>query len=252
MTRVLTLCVGLILLPSASAFAAGANLSWNDCVFGATAAANRNFACDTNSGSHLLVGSFDPPAGIDHMSGIQASVDVTSDACPLPSWWQLFNVGSCRRTSLSAWPAPLEGQMACADLWQGALPTTYVSGYLTGFDGSYRRARIVVGIALNGFDVPAAPGTEYYAFNLQIRNTNTVGVGACAGCATSACIELSELKLVQPPGTPGGSPILHSLYFVIWQGSAGAECARYKGPPLPDCTTPVVKRAWGQIKGIYR
>lgn len=259
-TRFVLMLFATVLLsaPAAPAIAMGINLSWNDCSLGANAEFHRNFACNTNDGSHVLVASVDPPPGLAELNGMMATIDLTSASCPTPAWWQFVNSGSCRRTALSAAPAPLEGQVACGDLWQGAVPLTYVAAYLEAFEGNYRRTRIVVSAALPvPVDVAPASGTEYYAFNLVIRNTSTVGTGACAGCDVYVCFLISEVKLIQQAGAPGGSPIIGNPLtsnYAAWQGNTlgGPGCPPIHADPHPPCVTPVMNRTWGQIKGIYR
>lgn len=113
------LAAALLNALASPAMALGINLFWNDCGLGPTAATNRDFACDTDDGSHLLVGSFDPPPGLTRVVGMAAIVDIASESCPMADWWQFKNAGTCRRTAFSATAAPLAGQIACADPWQG-------------------------------------------------------------------------------------------------------------------------------------
>ena len=67
MRRLLLVPFLLGLLPSATAAAGWVNLSWDDC--GSHGASMRTFACNTNGGSHTLVGSFVAPSGIDSLNG---------------------------------------------------------------------------------------------------------------------------------------------------------------------------------------
>jgi hypothetical protein len=74
------------------AHAAGVALRWGSC----EGYANRNFACNQTTGAEVLVGSFSPPAGINELSGIQVYIRVSAGGTNLPSYWQMFNRGSCR------------------------------------------------------------------------------------------------------------------------------------------------------------
>ena len=232
--------------------AAGINMQWNDCPLGLTATRNRDFACDTNTGSHLLVASFDPPAGLTMVTGVTGHVVIQSETCPLNSWWQFYNPGACRQSVVSADVVVREHQGACADYWHG-LGTTEVTA-IQPYGNNYRLALIEVTVAIpDAYAGPVEPGTEYYAFNLVIRNTKSVGTGACAGCAEPMCLMLLELGLNQPPGTPGGSPYLSNPIrdnYATWQGGSFCTCVHCY-PPAP-CATPVFNETWGQIKSLYR
>jgi hypothetical protein len=233
----------------------GSTFFWNDCGLGPTATTARTFACNTNTGSHILVGSFDPVAGLTEVVGVSAMLDLASDTCPLPDWWQFKNPGTCRQSAMSANFILMNGQESCVSPWQAHL-VGGVTTYMTGFLGDYRRVRMAVtGTMSTEFAVPVTSGTEYYAFNLVIDNAKTVGSGACTGCSAQVCIVLDEIKLIQPAGTPGGSPVLTSpisSYFVGWQFANSSICYHALDPGPLTCATPVYNRTWGQIKSLYR
>ena len=50
--------VCLLAAPAGSALATGLDLGWNNCPAGAGYSSNEEFACNTNIGTHTLVGSF--------------------------------------------------------------------------------------------------------------------------------------------------------------------------------------------------
>ena len=62
--RTLLLCASLLASIAGLARAAGINLGWNDCPPGPTYRLTETFACNTNLGSHTMVGSFVAPANI--------------------------------------------------------------------------------------------------------------------------------------------------------------------------------------------
>lgn len=71
-----------------AAQATGIDLFWDDC--GPFGVFRKDFACDSNTGAQLLlVGSFNPPEGIQEFLGISAQVDIRSSSSPLPDWWAL-------------------------------------------------------------------------------------------------------------------------------------------------------------------
>jgi hypothetical protein len=249
MKRAFVLCVGVALMWGTSAFGAGMNLYWNDCSAGSVST-NKNFACNTNSGSQTLVASFDPPAGITRLVGSQATIAIGTASTPLASWWQLGPVG-CRAGSMSLsfdFPAP-----QCADYWAGAANGSFAFTLETG---NPERARIDVSMGVSETAAgPVEPGTEYYLFKLILDRAGTVGAGSCGGCVDPACIVLVDVQLLQPAGTPGGNPMISNPLtsnFVTWQGGAigGAGCLCMADQS--QCRDAVQDRTWGAIKSLYR
>src|SRR5262245_6411620 len=87
------LCFSLTLLGFASLAHAGAvNLRWNQC-WGDGGVVNKNFACDTNVGSHVLVASFVPDAPVFPPQtpfaavGLESMLDIAVASPVLPAWW---------------------------------------------------------------------------------------------------------------------------------------------------------------------
>ena len=235
----LLLCALLVVAAAGPASAAGLNLSWVDC--GAAGTLNRTFACDTNVGNHVLVGSFVAPAGLTQVTGIQATVDIDFVSPTVPAWWD-FRTGGCRPTNhmihsanFTAFPGTCLNYFGGAALGAGFVilpPNT------PGPD----RARIREGWSLlSGSPVigPIAQDVEAYAFNVTILNTKTAGLGACAGCLTMATITFSDILITQTAGTPNGNKTLTNpanRAFVTWQ----------------DTTVPAKSRTWSSIKSLYR
>ena len=116
-----TLCAFLLVgaLSVPCAHAAGVNLRWDAC-FGDGGVPNKNFACNTNTGTNSLAASFVLAAAVQQAVGIQAGVDVASAASPLPSWWQFRNAGSCRLNSLASNTALSIAAVSCIDWYQGS------------------------------------------------------------------------------------------------------------------------------------
>lgn len=90
--------------------------------------------------------------------------------------------------------------------------------------------------------VPQGVG-EIYSFTLLLRHGATVG--ACTGCAVSACIALDRIYVTQV-----GFPYFilstpSSRQHVLWQGGA---------IPAPGCpaAVPTQNRTWGSVKVLYR
>lgn len=81
-------------LVTAAAHADDMTLRWDDC--GASGAALKTFACDTNVGASELVNSFALSAPRS-LTGIEASLQVLYPSSgSVPSWW---DVPACRRAA---------------------------------------------------------------------------------------------------------------------------------------------------------
>jgi hypothetical protein len=246
MKKTLLITGVLLALTAGAASAAGVNLNWTDCIPNAGLQTNKAFACNSNNGTNTMVATFDPPPSVTELNGNNLIIDIQSASNPLPQWWRFKNAGTCRLASLGANAVfPNTGPAICVDQW--ALPSPGVSAYIENAGGNPSRARLggSISVATGG---PVDPGTEYYSLVITVNNQKTVGTGACAGCSDPVCIVLNEIKLTQPAGTPGGSPVLTNPVqqnFVTWQGGAvgGAGCPG---------ATPAINKTWGQVKAIYR
>jgi hypothetical protein len=233
-----------------SAMAAGVNLAWTDCR-GDGGVSNRTFACAANTGSNTMVASFVAPAGVTNLSGNELVIDLISTTAPLPAWWAMKNVGSCRATSLSANAVISGAAVNCVDAFagQGAGGIGAYTQVAPGGGWSIspivesQHVRITIAMAT------PAPGpidldVEYFSANIIFNNAKTVGTGACAGCADPVCIVLNSIKLTQPVGlgdTVLGFPASPGSNQITWQG-AGADCN----------AVPVRNTTWGSVKSLYR
>jgi hypothetical protein len=252
MRRLLISCL-LVLSLSSAASAAGINLYWNGC--SQDVRTNLAFACQDNSGVSTLVASFDPPYGITKLVGGTATIDFLSASSIRPPWWRL-EPGGCRDGALSlSFDPPAAASGYCESYWPSA--TGNVS-FQTSDDPSYVRMVVSWSIpeALAG---PVQPGWEYYAFQLTIDHSKTVGSGACAGCSDPACLVILQMTLHQASGLGDfciGNPLTYP--YATWQGGAigGYGCPGTDGPGYPyppvSCVTPVLGHTWGRVKQIYR
>jgi hypothetical protein len=242
MKKVLLGFLGAALLASSStAYAAGINLSWNDC--GTAGLATLSFACDVNTGSAFsMVGSFDPPAGITEFLGISAQVDITTGGA-LPDWWK-HGINDCRgSTALASIFDFSSGPATCADVYFGQASGGFA--YDSEFN-SPNRARFKMTCAVpidNRVEVTA--GTEYYAFKGNISRAKTIGGGSCAGCAQEACIVLNSIQLFQPPAQANDPVIIQprDRNYITWQSAAILDC---------PASTAVHATTWGKLKSLYR
>lgn len=243
--------VAAMLLVASSAFAAGVNLSWNNCFGEGTGVQNRTFACGVNTGTNILVASFVPSADNSLVSGNELVIDLISSTSPLPAWWDMKNVGTCRQNSLGINFTANANDVVCVD-WAAGQSSGGIGSYddvlgsvNSSFQAQHRRIKIAVAVPLAALaDIFA--NTEYFSCNLTINNQKTVGTGACAGCADPVCIVLNSVKITT--NTPGGANDVTlsggnaaGSDQVTWQG-AGANCA----------AVPVKNATWSQVKSLYR
>jgi hypothetical protein len=245
MKKVILLCGALLALTATVASAGGLNLAWNNCLGEGTPVLNKNYACTSNAGTDIAVASFIPTMTSATVNGNELVFDLQSSGATLPAWWQFFNPGTCRSTSLSIDAAANANNVVCIDEFAGQA-TTGIGAYVIGFGGA-NRARIKIAEAVPATALASVdPTGEYFSLNLKINHLKTGGATACAGCSTPVCIVLNSIKL-----TAGGGDLDEFIgnaavsNYVTWQGGAiGAG-----GCPA---ATPTHNTTWGAVKSLYR
>ena len=241
-TLLATLLVFVLHLPPATA--AGFDLRWDACAADA-GVANKNFACDTDDGTHTMVASFILDQPITGLFAADVVLDlIVAGNQPVPAWWD-FN--DCRLFALSADATFNPASVNCSDWYGGqggAAMSSYTSaGTIAAADSaSHRRMTVISGV---NPPVNLSPGQDYFLFNLVLVHSATVDPGACAGCTVPVCIVLNsirflnssfqELASMSSPATPGSN-------FATWQGGAGANCL----------AVPARRTTWGAVKSLYR
>ena len=243
------LCCVVLAASAASASAAGVNLAWSRCYGECSGTVNRTFACNTNVGSHVAVGSFVAPPGVTALSGNEVVIDLQSSSATLPAWWGLRGTGQCRGTGTPALSVNFLANASdgvCVDEFAGGAAGG-IGAYTVGYAGNPARARLTMAIA-TASPGPVDADVEYFAFNMVINNTRTVGTGACAGCLTPVSMVLNSILLTQPFGvgnfmlSQGNAP---SSSYITWQGGRV-----YESGCLAD--TPTKNSTWGSVKSLYR
>lgn len=226
------------------------SLSWDDC--GAFGTQNRSFACDSNTGTHVLVGSFVSPAGLDSMNACAGIIDLQSACSTFPDWWSMSS-GLCRSGSLGYSFDFTNGPGNCFDYWQGG---TVGGTFMEVPSANRSRIRLVCSLQAGDPRIgPVPEGTEVYAFKSLINNAKTVGPDACNGCETSMCIVFNSILITQRPGTLGNIVLSNPTapFFVAWQSGGYLPPGHLTNPLCyGDCPTPTAARTWGQIKSMYR
>jgi hypothetical protein len=250
----------LLLAFTSTAHAAGVALRWGAC----DGVANRNFACDRSSGTEVLVGSFDPPSGISQLRGIEVILSIAAADGSVPSWWQMFEAGNCRRGSMSS-SFDMTDQTTCDDPWNGgatgsmgAAAQTRVSDYNVGNPNGVD-LWISAAVAPNQAQ-GVSSGRTYAAFKLVINHQKSTGGSACSGCDTPVCISLDALRLVQPsrpsPAANGGYGGTTDVYVDLTGGIAGmggqTQVATWQGGTA-NCGAGMSKPStWSELKSRFK
>jgi len=242
-------CVLVVLALASSAHASGVALRWSSC----EGTANRNFACDRSTGSELLVGSFDPPGGINQLVGIEVILSIAAADGSVPSWWQMYEAGSCRRSSIGA-AFDVSDQAECDDAWNGQATggiAKYHSGGPTGVD--VLLAAAVPRDQIHG----VSSGRTYAAFKLIINHQRSNGSGSCGGCDVPVCITLDAIRLVQPsrqlhPGDPATAAVYVDLTDGISGMGGSSQVATWQGG-TPNCGAGTAKPStWSELKARFK
>ena len=246
-------CLATLFLvaPSPARAAQGVSLAWNHCLAQGTGVQNKQFACDVNTGAHVLVGAFTLSSAMPGVNGAEMVLQLGSAGPSLPAWWQLFFAGSCRQASLTANGNADPADVACPkwggdQLFVGLATYCTSTGTCVDRPSATNQARIkIIEAVPTEFATPLVGSQEYFSFNLVIGNAKTVGTDACAGCETPVCIVFNSINVVagpivnrfiSTPSSPGSN-------FVTWQGGAGTNC---------PAATPTRNSTWGGVKSLYR
>ena len=254
MKKVTLLC-GMLLALTASVVSAapGTNLRWSACL-GDGGLPNKSFACNTNTGTNSLSGSFEIGADILQANGLEIVIDLASAGTTLPAWWQFKNVGTCRQTALAMSTSLSPLAVNCAD-WAAGQATGGIGAYTVGGLGpNSARVKLVTAVPAAALaDLFAA--TEYYGFNMNITNAKTLGAGtlSCAGCNTAVCLVFNSIKVTTQIAandrTFSGATNGIDSNFATWQGGTGVITGAGNGC---GAATPTHNATWGAVKSLYR
>ena len=240
--RPLAICA-IIVLCAAEGRAAGINLAWDHCA-SEEGVENKVFACDTNTGTEVLIVSFVLASDQASFVGIEATIDIVALESSLPAWWEFLNAGACRGPGVSAgFDFSQEPNESCADPWAGQATGgigAYRTGSVGGSTSNSAQVRLVAAVPSTA-PMQLAAGVEYYGLKLFIRHSRTVGPDACGGCSVPVCIRVTQVAAVQNDNTTEylTQPVLRNV--VRWQGAS--ECSTVFGSSASS---------WGTIRNSYR
>jgi len=228
MKKIASLTV-LLALVAGSAFAAGVNLSWDNC--GAAGQADKTQSCAV-ANTATLVGSFVSTKAGDWTSTTN-KVDIQIAGASMPAFWA---VGSSTTTlgprfTMSTSTA---GIGSCAS-WMSEAPDNANSRSQNG-----NRIRLSIVPLLGAPGNTVAAGQEAVAFSVTVNND----ASDVTGCQTGGCFVFNECFVEDAfNGTDDRLTSAQARQHVTWQGGGGVPC---------PAATPVKKSTWGSIKAIYR
>jgi hypothetical protein len=224
--------------------AAGINLSWNDC--GAFGSVSTPLLCTTNTGRITMMLSATPTGPIPQACAEESVIDLQTSGAVLSPWWDMRSGLGCRSTSCFA-SFDFTSFSNCADPWLGqALGGLDYADALSSGSFAPNRARIrTISAVPTSSAFALAAGTEYYMASVSFNMLKTVG-GACPGCTDDATLSLSQIRIDQVSGAPGGD-------FILRDADNGV-CIRTNAPPsATQCSAlPTSNRTWGSLKAMYR
>ena len=257
--RATTVALGVLLTfaPARVHAVQGINLAWNQCLGEGTGVQNVNFACNTNTGTQKIVGSYVLENDYPTVIGAEVVLELASAGAALPPWWQYRNAGSCRQNALSVTLQPNPADVVCED-WSGLQAQGGLAAYCTSaFQCPVAPSANNVAIIKLVSAVPQEAardltgGVEYFDFNILINHTKTVGTGSCAGCDVPVCIVLNSINVVDRGNASRflATPTGPGTNVVTWQGGGVPVTPRGAGCPA---ATPTTRSTWGSVKSLYR
>jgi hypothetical protein len=240
MKKAILICA-MLLATATAASAAGLNLRWTSCA-GDGGTQNKTFACTSNLGSNVLVGSFVLDADLLQVNGNELVVDLATASVSLPDWWQFKNAGVCRSTALSI--AAQDGT-ACPDMFAGQASMN-IAAYQLNLHGANSARILCVDAVAAAAIVDLFAAQEYGIAKWTISNVKTVGTGSCTGCLTAACITFNSANITTNGNlnnTKLTSEAAPGSNYVTWQGGGGTNC---------PAAVPTKNATWGSVKSLYR
>lgn len=248
----------LLAAPTTGFAAQGLNLSWSNCQGEGTGFPNRNFACGSNAGVNLMVGSFELASDFPQVIGTEIILQLASASPSLPDWWSFKNAGTCRQTSMAVNFIANPADVVCVD-WSQSFAVGGVGAYCTSAFpciAAPSAANVAIVKLVNAVAQENAQdlvgGTEYFDFHLLVNNAKTVGTGNCAGCSTPVCIVLNSINVVDKGSLHSrfiSGPTFPGSDFVTWQGGGVPSTPQGTGCPAATATR---KTTWGSVKSLYR
>ncbi len=218
--------VFLVLLLATHTTASEMNIAWDLC--GPPGASNKNFSCDTNTGSSAFFASFIPDVREIPVAYVEVYVGVYSPN-PLPDWWLLSSDG-CRASAL----APSANPDAASATCQAMQGMTLFSSRYDQIDPALGQLSTITAVAPPEV---LSPTTEYFAVRGVVNYSKTTGPGLCSGCTSPVKLSISFVRFYSEGG----------ISWDLYASSHRQSIITWQGGNVPTRST-----TWGQIKSLYR
>jgi len=230
-------------LLAGAANASEVHLRWDNCA-GEGGVQNREFACDTNVGTSVLVISAVLDADLAEVTGIELGIELAAyrqgDVRAFPAWWRFKGADACRSTSLGIGPQDTPG---CPDAFPSDVqPNSFIVDQRYWFGDLLYEYSTVRAIRATRSPVYLLAGWEYGVARWTIRHEQTVGSSACGGCEGMVSIGVSSL-LISTTGNAGNLQMTLSPWeLACWRPQG--TCQRY--------VVPTRHSTWSTVKALYR
>jgi len=240
MRRIIPLSLVLLAASATLVSADGIMLRWQDCA-GDAGVQNRTFACDTNTGSHVLAASFVIGYPREHVLETSTVVTFGTASSTLPDWFRFVSPGSCRQGGISI---SAQNGASCPDMFEGQASMN-IAAYQLRLTSPQTGRLLTVNAVQAQHEVTLLAGQEYGVARFTITSSKTVGTGSCAGCTVPACIVFNSMGFLAANNVAFGlrDEAFPGSSYVTWQGGAGANC---------PAATPTRNSTWGSVKSLYR
>lgn len=255
----LVFALALAALPATS-FAAGIDVSWDDCFDPAGTPSNSKvFNCAANANYNMHF-QFKLPTPLPTFVSATAFNDYqNATGTPLTPFWR-YEGGGCQLAptvkgmvlsddnQAAAVPAGCQseangGGPGRDDPWgnDGSGGTEAINAYGVDFHRPGNGYLILLDYRADGQGFPLTAGNNYWLFRLNWRTANRT---ACPGCADPGIFLFQRLFLEQS----GADPSLN-----LDNPDKGGNCVSINnGPPTLCGVVPVRNTSWGQLKSLYR
>jgi len=245
MKRAILLAALLLVVAAPMAMAAGSNISWSTVCWTESPVSLQTFACNTNASTIAyqwpMTTSFKIDTEMTDMVGIEFTLEGQSEATDLPDWWKIGSDAADCRINMMTFASDLSGVATetCVDWTAGQAFNVF------GYTWDTNRGHIVAGCAIAA-DIPfdMLANQEYYAGQFKLKNSKTVGTGACAGCTVGMVWGNTLLTIAGLSGRRDDitEPLAGGNVCLWWQNTT-VLC---NGVPTRPSVT------WGQVKSLYR
>jgi hypothetical protein len=252
----LAFTLALLALP-AMAFAAGIDITWDDCI-GGTPSSAKTFNCTANA-NYSLHFQFKLPIGLPNFVSLTGFADYQNQSnTNLSSFWH-FEQGSCNQSPSAKGVTILDDQGSASIFAPGCTTPTDGGTVQNAFgdDGSggtesvsaygvdFRRPGngyfVLLDYRTDGAPFPLAAGPNYWAWRLNFKTNNRA---ACAGCADAGIILWQRATFESNDGSPA-----LNLDF----SDKLSNCVTINGDSPTHCgIVPTRSTTWGQLKSLYR